>query len=87
MVLRKKFSRTLFNKPKNARIAKAISITSPTAFRKSISTLRKGGLQRNERRGLILAQNRASAQLKRKNLSPKERRQFSTIARIKVPKK
>ena len=88
MVLKKKFSRSLFSKPKSKRIARAISITSPTAFRRSIRTLKKsnGRLSLKERQGLVLAKNRAGAQLQRKNLSPKERRQFRAITKIRIPK-
>jgi len=79
--------KTLFFKPKSKRLAKIISITSPTAFRKAIKILKKGGLTLTERRALILAQNRAKAILKRKTLSTKERKQFEAIAKIKIQKR
>ncbi len=78
--------RTLFFKPKSKRLARDITIKSPTGFRKSIRTLRKRGLTLREKRALVLAQNRARAQLKRRNLSRKERRQFTQISKIKIPK-
>ncbi len=76
---------SLFGKAKSKRIAKIINITSPTAFRKSIRKLKKGGLSTHEKRGLTLARNRAGAQLKRKNLSPKERKQMKAITKISLP--
>lgn len=76
---------TLFFKAKDPRLARIISTTSPTAFRRSIRTLKKGGLTIKERQALVVAQNRSGAQLKRKNLSPKERCQFSEIVKIKIP--
>lgn len=78
--------RSLFSKPRSKYLSRVITITSPTAFRRSIRTLRKGGLNRKEKNALVLAQNRAKVQLKRKNLSPKERRQFRQIAGIQLPK-
>ncbi len=72
-------------KPKDKRLARIISITSPTAFRKSIRTLKKGGITLKEKRALVLARNRAGAQLDRKNLSSKERKQFKAITRMSLP--
>ena len=77
---------TLFAPPKSKRIAKIIDITNPTAFKRSIVKLKKGGLSGSEKKGLVLAKNRASAQLKRKNLSIKERKQFRAITKINLPK-
>ncbi len=78
---------TLFGgKPKSKRIARIINITSPTAFRKSIRLLEKGGLSTHEKRALVLARNRAGAQLKRKNLSPRERKQMKAIKNQPLPK-
>lgn len=79
------FKRSLFFPPKNKRIARIITITSPTAFRKSITKLRVGGITTTEKRALVLARNRAAVQLKRKNLSLKERKQFRMIAAMKLP--
>ena len=78
---------TLFFKPKSKRLARDISIRSPAAFRRSIMKLKKGGFTTKEKRALVLAQNRSRAQLKRKNLSLKERKQFMSISRMKLPKK
>ena len=78
--------KTLFFPAKNKRIARDISIKSPVAFRASIKKLKRGGLTTTEGRGLVLARNRAKAQLGRKNLSPNERRQFTTISRMHIPK-
>ena len=86
MVNRRVKGKTLFFPAKSKRLARIISIKSPTAFRKSIRTLKKGGLKTNEKRALVLAQNRARAILKKKNLSIKERKQFREISKIKIPK-
>lgn len=77
----------IFNTGKpNKRIANAINIKSPTAFKESITKLRKGGVTGKEKKALVLAQNRAKAQLKRKHLSSNERKQFRQIVKIKLPK-
>jgi len=76
----------LFFKAKSKRLARDVTIVSPAGFRRSIKKLVNGGLSLKERRALILAQNRATAQLKRKNLSGKERKQFSQISQIRIPK-
>lgn len=76
----------LFAPAKNKRIAKIISITSPTAFRESIRKLKRGGITTEKKRALVLARNRASAQTKRKNLSPKEMKQMKAISKISLPK-
>ncbi len=76
--------RSLFFKAKSKRLARDISIVDPAAFRKSIRTLKKGGLTTKEKRALVLARNRAAAQLKRKALSPKERREFREISKQKI---
>lgn len=70
----------------NPRLAKAISIKSPDAFRKSIRELSKDGMTTKEFRALQLAQNRAVAQLNRKDLSLKEIKEMSIIGSIKIPK-
>ena len=66
--------------------AEIISIKTPGLFRRSIEVLKRGNYTINDRKALILAQNRARAQLKRRNLSDKERRQFREISRIYIPK-
>lgn len=76
--------KSLFFPPKNKRLAKSISIKSPSAFKKSISKLKKGGLSTTEKRALVLARTRAKLQLKRRNLSAKERKQFTTISETKI---
>lgn len=81
-----KFTKKLFAPPKDKRLARKISIKSPKTFRNSISRLRKGGITLKEKRALTLAKTRASVQLKRPNLSTKERRQFRAISRMKLPK-
>lgn len=79
------FTRGLFQKPKNKRLARDISIKSPTAFKASIRKIRKGGVTLEEKRALVLARTRAQVQLKRKNLSPVERTQMRRIANTKLP--
>ncbi len=76
----------LFDKPKNKKLASEISITSPSAFRQSIKIIKKGGITLEEKRALTLARTRAALQLKRKNLSPKERVQMREISMMKLPK-
>ncbi len=76
----------LFFEASDPSLARRVSVESPKAFRQSIAVLKLGGLRPVEKRALVLAQNRARAQLNRKNLSSKERREFGTIVRIKLPK-
>ena len=77
-------AKTLFFPPKHKALAGKISIESPSAFRESVKVLRKGGLTIRERRALVLARTRAKMQLRRKNLSTKERRQFKEISRVRI---
>ncbi len=84
MVMTRKQS--LFFAPTNKRLARDITIVSPSAFDRSIKTIKKGGVTLKEHRGLVLAQNRSRAQLQRPNLSLKERIQFNVIASRKLPK-
>jgi hypothetical protein len=77
--------RTIFFPPKNAKLAEIISIESPEAFRRSIRTLKKMGIGAREKRALVLAQNRARAMLKKRNLSEKERKELQEIARMPLP--
>lgn len=79
-------NQSIFFKPKNRRLAEKISITSPTAFRKSIRELAKNGLTLKEKKALVVARTRSKLQLKRKDLSPKERKQFKTISKMNIPK-
>lgn len=79
-------TKSIFFKPTSKELAKKISITSPTAFKKSIMELKKGGFTLKEKRALVLARTRATAQLGRRNLSTKERKQFKEISKINIPK-
>lgn len=75
----------LFNiEIKNKRIADIISIESPTKFRESMKELKKGYFTNNEKKSLVLAQNRARAILNKKNLSEREKKQFIEISKIKI---
>jgi hypothetical protein len=77
--------KSIFLKPKFPRLARAISIKSPSAFKQSISRVRrlKGFTKKQKQSALNLAKGRATAMLGRRNLSLKERREFRTISRIK----
>lgn len=88
MAGKKTRKKTLFGKAKSPRLAKAISIVSPAAFKASIKKVKalKGISALKKKRALVLAKNRALAQLARKNLSAKERKQFAAIAKIRIPK-
>jgi hypothetical protein len=77
--------RTIFFPPRHKKLADVISIESPAAFRESIRRLRHMGIGATEKRALVLAQNRAKAMLKKRSLSPKERRELETIARMPLP--
>lgn len=79
-------TKTIFFEPKSKVRAKIVDITSPTAFKRSIRTFKKSGLTLAEKRSLALGKARASAQLKRKDLSKKERKQMKAITKIKLPK-
>ncbi len=81
-----RITKSIFFPPKNKALARKISIKSPTAFRRSIRKLRLGGVTLEEKRALTLAKTRALVQLKRNNLSAKERRQFRSISQINIPK-
>jgi hypothetical protein len=85
MATRRPPGKTIFFPPKNQRLADIVSIESPAAFRRSIKVLAADGLDAREKRALVLAQNRARAMLRRRTLSPKERREFEEIARIPLP--
>jgi hypothetical protein len=84
--LKKERLRSLFKKTKNKTLAKIISIRTPTEFNKSISKLKKGGITTTEKRALVLARTRAKLQLRRKNLSRKEKTEFRKISKTKLPK-
>ena len=75
---------SIFSKPKDKKLAKKISIKSPKTFNKSVKTLNKNGLSLKEFRALNLAKTRARLQLRRKNLSSKERKEFRDICKTKL---
>jgi len=81
-----KFTKSLFFPAKDKKLARKISITSPKAFKASIKKVSKGGVTLEEKRALTLARTRAKVQLRRPNLSFKERKQFFMIANMKLPK-
>lgn len=81
-----KFTKSVFFPPKDKALAAKIRISSPEAFRKSIRELSKNGISMKEKKALVLAQTRARAQTLRPNLSPKERKQFNMIAKMRIPK-
>lgn len=74
----------LFGPPKSKRLARIVSISSPSAYNESVNILRRGGLTHNERQALLFARTRAMLQLRRKNLSSRERLQFKKIVRTKL---
>ena len=81
-----RITKSIFFPPKDKVLARKISIKSPNAFRKSIRELKKGGITLKEKRALTLARTRSMVQLKRKNLSMKERKQFKVISQMNIPK-
>lgn len=81
--------KTLFFPPKHKRLAKIITIESPSKARKAARQLLKEcrKLKRADAillraRAMQLAANRAKAMLNRKNLSKKERRELKEVAKI-----
>lgn len=80
------FGKSLFFPPKNKRLARAISIETPNAFRNSIRRLMRNGLSLEEFRALNLAKTRARLALRRPNLSLSEERQMREISRVRIPK-
>ncbi len=81
-----KFKKSLFFPLKDKVLAKKISIKTPGQFKKSISKLKKRGITLKERRALILARTRAKVQLRRKNLSTRERNQMKAISKTIIPR-
>ena len=77
--------KTIFSPPRHSKLADVISIESPEAFRESIRRLKRKGIGATEKRALVLAQNRAKAMLKKRSLSPKERKEMEAIARMPLP--
>ncbi len=51
-----RISKSIFFPAKNKRLAKVISIKSPTEFRRSIRTLRKGGLTLEEKKSALASE-------------------------------
>jgi len=81
-----KIKKSIFFPPKDKALAKKISIRTPGQFRKSINKLRKNGITLKENRALVLARTRAKVQLKRKNLSVRERNQMEAIVNTVIPR-
>lgn len=67
--------------------AKNISIESVPAFIRSIQWARQTGYNQDKRKALILAQNRAKANINNIRLSPQVRMRYSQIAQINIPEK
>ena len=81
-----KFTKSLFFPVKDKALARKISIESPRAFKASIKKVSVNGITLKEKKALTLAKTRAKVQLRRPNLSFKERKQFFAIANMKLPK-
>ena len=81
-----KITKSIFFPAKDKALAKKISIRTPGEFRKSIAKVRKNGITLKENRALRLARTRAKVQLKRKNLSTRERNQMMAISKIRIPR-
>lgn len=86
---RKVKGKTLFFPPRSKKFAEIISVVSPEKARKSVKILErefKNSKTRTKKiqikQRTVLVANRAGATLKRKNLSPKERKEFKQIERI-----
>ncbi len=81
-----KIKKSIFFPPKDKSLARKISIKTPGQFKKSINELRKNGITLKENRALVLARTRAKVQLKRKNLSKRERNQMTAISKTVIPR-
>ncbi len=81
-----KITKSIFFKPKDKALAKKISIKTPGQFKKSIMELKKNGITLKENKALVLARTRAKVQLKRTNLSTRERNQMKAIASTTIPR-
>ncbi len=77
--------KSIFFEAKSKRLAGLVDITSPSAFRKGLQKAKQDGFSLSEFRAFDIGQKRADAQLKRKNLSTKERLQFTAISKIRLP--
>ena len=86
---RKVKGKTLFFPPRSKKFADIISVESPEKAKKSVKILESEFINAKTRtkkvqikQRTVLVANRAGATLKRKNLSPKERKEFKEIERI-----
>ena len=77
---------SLFEKAKSKRLASLVDLTSPEAFKRGIEKAKTNGFSLAESRAFNLGQTRAKLQLRRTNLSTKERIEFQKISKIKLPK-
>ncbi len=78
--------KNIFFAPKDKKLAAMISIRTPGQFNKSIEKLKKRGITVRENKALNKAKSRAKVQLKRKNLSIRERNQMRAIAMTPIPR-
>ena len=85
-MVKRKFPKSLFFPPKDKVLAKKIRIDAPGKFKKSIAELKKGGITLKEMKALTLARTRARVQLKRPNLSTRERNQMKAISKMRIPR-
>ncbi len=76
---------SIFFEAKSKRLAGLVDITSPTAFREGLRKAKQNGFSLQEFRAFDIGQKRSEAQLKRKNLSAEERKQFTIISNIRLP--
>ncbi len=81
-----KIKKSIFFPPKDKKLAAKISIKTPGQFKKSINNLKKNGITLKENKALVLARTRAKVQLRRKNLSTRERNQMKAIAKTVIPR-
>lgn len=81
-----KIRKSLLFKPVDKSISRKISIVTPGKFDKSIKALMRRGLTVKENKALVSARNIAAVQLKRKDLSKRERNQFRAISTTVIPR-
>jgi len=81
--------KTMFAPARSAVVARIIRISSPEAARSSVAELNQRFMRTNRRdvkveliRAASLAANRAFASTKRRDLSPRERRELTQVAAI-----
>ena len=82
-------SKTMFNKPKSAKLAKIVNIENPTKARKATATLKREFQSAKSRekkvhikRSAVLAANRAEAMTRKRDLSPKEKKELKEVSGI-----